>query len=63
MIRRSSTDAIERIEHISDRIELVQGDLLDQASLDRGASQTSSPTRSTTWPRRASCRPPGTSRS
>jgi GDPmannose 4,6-dehydratase len=33
MTRRSSTAAFERIEHIVDRIELVQGDLLDQASL------------------------------
>jgi GDPmannose 4,6-dehydratase len=33
MTRRSSTDAYERIAHIRDRIELVQGDLLDQASL------------------------------
>ena len=33
MTRRSSTDSYERIAHIRDRIELVQGDLLDQASL------------------------------
>jgi GDPmannose 4,6-dehydratase len=33
MTRRSSTDAYERIAHIRDRIELLQGDLLDQASL------------------------------
>jgi GDPmannose 4,6-dehydratase len=33
MTRRSSTDAYERIAHIRERIELVQGDLLDQASL------------------------------
>jgi GDPmannose 4,6-dehydratase len=33
MTRRSSTISNERIAHISDRIELVQGDLLDQASL------------------------------
>jgi GDPmannose 4,6-dehydratase len=33
MTRRSSTDALERIAHIGDRIELVQGDVLDQASL------------------------------
>jgi GDPmannose 4,6-dehydratase len=33
MTRRSSTVTIERIEHIIDRIELVQGDLLDQNSL------------------------------
>jgi len=31
--RRSSTASDERISHLRDRIELVQGDLLDQASL------------------------------
>lgn len=35
MARRSSTDTLGRIEHILDRIELVQGDLLDQLSLNR----------------------------
>jgi GDPmannose 4,6-dehydratase len=33
MTRRSSTDTNERIAHLSDRLELIQGDLLDQASL------------------------------
>ena len=33
MTRRSSTSANERISHLTDRIELLQGDLLDQASL------------------------------
>ncbi len=33
MTRRSSTDGNERIAHLVDRIELVQGDLLDQASI------------------------------
>ena len=33
MVRRASTASVERIEHIVDRITLVQGDLLDQASL------------------------------
>ena len=33
MVRRSSTDNFERIEHIKDKIELRQGDLLDQLSL------------------------------
>ena len=33
MTRRSSTDSNERIAHLEGRIELVQGDLLDQASL------------------------------
>jgi GDPmannose 4,6-dehydratase len=33
MTRRSSTDSRERLTHLGDRIEIVQGDLLDQASL------------------------------
>jgi GDPmannose 4,6-dehydratase len=33
MTRRSSTDSMQRIEHLGDRIELLQGDVLDQASL------------------------------
>ena len=33
MTRRSSTAGGERIEHLLDRLELIQGDLLDQASL------------------------------
>jgi GDPmannose 4,6-dehydratase len=33
MTRRSSSSAHERIDHLAGRIELVQGDLLDQASL------------------------------
>jgi GDPmannose 4,6-dehydratase len=33
MTRRSSTDGAERIAHLLDRLELVQGDLLDEASL------------------------------
>ena len=33
MTRRSSTGSMERIEHLLDRIELVEGDVLDQASL------------------------------
>ncbi len=33
MTRRSSTDSSERIEHLSGRLVLIQGDLLDQASL------------------------------
>ncbi len=33
MTRRSSTDTMQRIEHLQDRLEFVQGDLLDQASL------------------------------
>src|SRR5438045_9773177 len=33
MVRRSSTEKFDRIEHIRDRISLHQGDLLDQRSL------------------------------
>jgi GDPmannose 4,6-dehydratase len=33
MVRRSSTESFERIEHIKDKITLVEGDLLDQLSL------------------------------
>ena len=35
MVRRASTESVERIEHLLDRVTLVQGDLLDQASLVR----------------------------
>src|SRR5664280_1660770 len=42
MTRRSSTDSMQRIEHLQDRIELVQGDILDQASLI-AAIQTANP--------------------
>ena len=33
MVRRTSTINFDRIEHIQDKIEIVQGDLLDQMSL------------------------------
>jgi GDPmannose 4,6-dehydratase len=33
MVRRSSTETSTRIEHLCDRVEIVQADLLDQASL------------------------------
>ncbi len=33
MVRRSSTVNFSRLEHIQDRIEIVQGDLLDQSSM------------------------------
>src|SRR5512139_2157237 len=33
MVRRTSTITFDRIEHIQDKIDLVQGDLLDQGSL------------------------------
>ncbi len=38
IVRRSSTTAFERIEHIVDRIELVSADLLDQTSLTDAVS-------------------------
>jgi len=33
MARRASTENFERIDHLKDKIELRQGDLLDQSSL------------------------------
>src|SRR5271168_677857 len=33
MVRRSSTENFLRIEHLRDQIELLQGDLLDAASI------------------------------
>ncbi len=33
MVRRSSTDTFQRIEHIRSRVELFQADLLDQTSI------------------------------
>ncbi len=33
MVRRSSTETLDRIEHLRDRVSLCQGDLLDQSSL------------------------------
>ena len=35
MVRRASTETFERIEHIRDQISLVQGDLLDQGSINQ----------------------------
>jgi GDPmannose 4,6-dehydratase len=34
MVRRSSSQRFDRIQHIFDRVELVEGDLTDQSSLD-----------------------------
>ena len=34
MVRRSSVERFERIQHIQERINLIQGDLTDQSSLD-----------------------------
>ncbi len=35
MVRRASTPSLERIEHLRDRLDLVEGDLLDTSSLVR----------------------------
>lgn len=43
MVRRASVDKYERIAHIMDKIELIQGDLLDQYSLI-SALKTAQPT-------------------
>src|SRR5271154_2306617 len=40
MVRRSSTENFQRIEAFRDRIELLQGDLLDQTSMARVLEQT-----------------------
>ena len=32
-MRRSSTDPLDRIEHIADQLHLIPGDMSDQASL------------------------------
>ncbi len=34
MVRRTSLEKFDRIEHIKDRVTLIQGDLTDQSSLD-----------------------------
>jgi len=34
MVRRSSVEKFDRIEHLQGQIELIQGDLGDQSSLD-----------------------------
>ncbi|MCX6782517.1 MAG: GDP-mannose 4,6-dehydratase [Candidatus Levybacteria bacterium] len=39
LTRRTSTVNNERIEHIEDKIELLQGDLLDQSSLSNAVSE------------------------
>ena len=39
MVRRSSTEATERITHLEGRLEWVQADLLDQASLVKAVEQ------------------------
>lgn len=40
MVRRASVEKFERIEHIRNQIELIQGDLLDQSSLVSALKQS-----------------------
>ncbi|MCX6809675.1 MAG: GDP-mannose 4,6-dehydratase [Candidatus Berkelbacteria bacterium] len=40
LVRRSSTESNGRLEHIQDKINLIQGDLLDQHSLDEAVRET-----------------------
>ncbi len=40
MVRRASVEKFDRIEHIRDQVELIQGDLLDQYSLISVLKQT-----------------------
>ncbi len=39
IVRRSSLAKLDRIEHITDRVRLVEGDLMDQGSLDETLQQ------------------------
>lgn len=39
MVRRASVERFDRIEHFKDKIELVQGDLTDQSSLDQAVKE------------------------
>ena len=39
MTRRASTENLERIAHLVDRVVLIQGDLLDPSSLDSALRQ------------------------
>ena len=61
MVRRSSTEKFDRVEHIRDRLTLHQGDLLDQRSLV-DALRAAGRTRSTTWRRCRTSRLRGCSR-
>jgi GDPmannose 4,6-dehydratase len=40
LVRRSSTETHERIEHVKDRLTLLHGDLLDQSSLQRAIEES-----------------------
>lgn len=39
MVRRSSVEKFDRIQHLTDQIELIQGDLTDQSSLDEAIKE------------------------
>lgn len=39
MVRRSSTETVERIAHITDQVTFIQADLLDQASLTKAMEE------------------------
>ncbi len=39
MLRRASVERFDRIEHLRDRVEIVQGDLADQTSLDAAVAE------------------------
>ena len=62
MVRRSSTETFERIEHIRDRITLHTGRPARPALAGRTCCARASRTRSTTWPRCRSSPRRGTSR-
>ena len=40
LVRRSSSAGLDRIAHVQDRLHLVQGDLLDQSSLQRALQES-----------------------
>jgi GDPmannose 4,6-dehydratase len=60
MVRRSSTESFERIEHLAGRIQLHQADLLTSCRLNLVGKVR--PQECTTWRRRASCPPVSCSR-
>ena len=61
MVRRSSTERFDRIEHLRDRVTLHQADLLDQRSLVDAMRDGAARPRSTTWRRCRSSPYPGSS--
>jgi len=61
LVRRSSLEKFDRIQLCIDRIELVEGDLTDQSSLDHVIQAVKPDVRYTTWRRRASFRRRGAS--